>query len=161
VARDISHLGRDLTERAAKLDQAVKRGARDIVLAGAKAAKEAQLDVMRGDAGGDLRLSHVGRRGASIGARYDLRGDTADIKATGPVPLLANPTKAHRIPRSTRRRQGVIVIPGVGVRRWAQHPGTRGKDTWNKGRERAAPRVKTAVERKSDEVVRKAFLSGG
>jgi hypothetical protein len=161
VARDISHLGRDLTERAVKLDAAVKRGARDIVLAGAKAGRDAQLDVLRGDSGGDLRLSHVGWRGAKVGARYDLRGDTADIKATGPVPLIANPIGVHRIPRANRRRRGVIAIPGIGVRASANHPGTRGKDTWNKGRERAKPRIKTAVSRKSDEVVRKAFLSGG
>jgi hypothetical protein len=161
VTRDISHLGRDLTDRANKMDRAVKRGARDILIAGAKAAKDAQLDVLRGDSGGDLRLSHVGRRGASVGARYDLRGDTVDIKATGPVPLIANPIGVHRIPRANRRRRGVIAIPGIGVRASANHPGTRGKDTWNKGRERAKPRIKTAVSRKSDEVVRKAFLSGG
>jgi hypothetical protein len=106
VARDISHLGADLTKRATNLQRAVDRGARDIVLAGAKAAKEAQQDVMRGDAGGDLRLSRVrSGKGAAIGARYDLRGDTADIKATGPVPLLANPIKEHRIPRANARRR--------------------------------------------------------
>jgi hypothetical protein len=161
VTRDISHLGSDLTKRAQHLDQAVKRGARDIVLAGGKAGRDAQLDVLGPDSGGDYRLSHVGKRGARVGARYDLRGDTADIKATGPVPLLANPIRPHRIPRANRRRRGVIVIPGVGVRASANHPGTRGKDSWNKGRERAKPRIKTAVARKSDEVVRKAFLSGG
>jgi hypothetical protein len=161
LVRDISHLGKDLTDRAVKLDRAVKRGARDITLAGAKVAKDAQLDVMRPDSGGDLRLSGVGRRGAAIGARYDLRGDTADIKATGPLPLIANPIKAHRIPKARGRRRKVLAIPGIGVRASAMHPGTKGKDTWNRGRERATPRIKTAVSRKSDEVVRKAFLSGG
>jgi hypothetical protein len=160
VARDISHLASDLTKRAAALDHAVKHGAREIALAGAKAAKPIHLGVMRSDAGGDLRLSHVGRRGAAIGVRYDVRGDTAEVKATGPVPLLANPIRPHRIPKAGRRRK-VIVIPGVGVRASANHPGTRGKDTWDKGREKAAPHVRTAVGRKSDEVVRKAFTAGG
>lgn len=162
MPRDISHLGADLTKRAAKIDTAIKRGARDITLAGAKAGKEAQLDVMRSDAGGDLRLSRVrSGKGAKIGARYDLRGDTAVIKATGPVPLIANPIKAHRIPRASARRRKVISIPGIGVRASAQHPGTKGKDTWDKGRAKAIPKVKVAISRKSDEVVKRAFLSGG
>lgn len=159
MTRDISHLGTDLTKRAQAIDSAIKRGSRDITLAGAKAAKEAQLEVMKADAGGDLTLSRVrSGRGAKIGARFTLRADTADITATGPIPLIANPIGAHRIPKSSRK---VISMPGIGVRRWANHPGTRGKDTWDKGRERAEPRIKTAVARKSDEVVRKAFTSGG
>jgi hypothetical protein len=162
VPRDISHLAGDLTKRANNLSRAIDHGARDIVLAGAKVAKTEHLVVMRQHAGGDLRLSRVrSGRGATIGARYDLRGDTAEVKATGPVPLLANPIKAHRIPRANARRRKVLSIPGIGVRASAQHPGTKGKDTWNEGRERAAPRVRTAIARKSDEVVKRAFLSGG
>jgi hypothetical protein len=166
MARDISHLAGDLTRRAQKIERAIDTGTRDIVRQAAQEAKDAQLEALRRDAGGDLRLSRVGRRGAAIGARYDLRGQgrttSAEVKATGPVPLLANPSKPHRIPRQGgRRRRGVIVIPGVGVRAYANHPGTRGKDSWNKGRERAEPRVRTVIGRKTDEVVKRAFLSGG
>jgi hypothetical protein len=166
MVRDISHLGSDLRRRVEKIERAIDTGARDIIRQAAQEAKDAQLDTLRRDAGGDLRLSGVGRRGAAIGARYDLRGQgrttTAEVKATGPVPLLANPTKPHRIPRQGgRRRRRVIAIPGVGVRAWANHPGTRGKDSWNKGRERAEPRVRTVIGRRTDEVVKRAFLSGG
>jgi hypothetical protein len=164
MARDISHMAGDLTRRVEKIDRAIDTNTRDIVREGAIAAKKAQLDEMRSDAGGDLRLSHVGRRGANIGARFDLRGTgrttSAEIKATGPVPILANPTKPHRIPRARKGRR-VISIPGIGVRASANHPGTKGKDTWVKGREKAQPRVKTVIGRKTDEVVTKAFRSGG
>jgi hypothetical protein len=164
MVRDISHLGSDLRRRVEKIERAIDTGARDIIRQAAQEAKDAQLDTLRRDAGGDLRLSGVGRRGAAIGARYDLRGmgreSTAEVKATGPVPLIANPSKAHAIPKKGRRRK-VLAIPGIGVRASVQHPGTRGKDTWNRGREKAERKVKTVIGRNTDQVVAKAFRSGG
>ena len=77
------------------------------------------------------------------------------------VPLLANPIPPHTVPKQGRRRRKVIAIPGIGVRASAHHPGTKGKDTWNQGREKAEPKVKVAIAKRSDEVVRRAFLSGG
>lgn len=161
MARDVSHLGNDLKKRAVAMEHAIDRGARVVTLAGAKAGKVSQEAVMATDSGGDRRLSRVrSGRGAKIGARYRLRDDTADVFATGPLPLIANPTKAHRIPRFAGR-QRVIAIPGIGVRVSAMHPGTKGKDTWDRGREQAEPRITAAVSRKSDEVMRKAFTAGG
>lgn len=91
-----------------------------------------------------------------VSASYDLKGGEQDAKAivryTGPAHLVNNPTKAHVIrPRKfvgTRGSgaramkgaallsifgvdahsagRGGIVLPGVGVRRFANHPGTRG-----------------------------------
>lgn len=91
-----------------------------------------------------------------VSARYDLRGGEQDASAlvryTGPAHLLNNPTKPHVIrsrkfagTRGTGARarrgagllalfgvdasaqgRGGIVIPGVGVRRYAMHPGTKG-----------------------------------
>lgn len=159
MARDISHLAGDLTKRVNKIDQGIKKGRADILRAGATAAKAEQLKVLSADSGGDLRLSRVrSGKGAKIGARYDISGETATIKATGPVPLLANPTKAHRIPKKAGK---LIAIPGIGVRAFADHPGTRGKDSWNKGRDNAEPKVRKAIHDKTDDVVKQAFLSGG
>jgi hypothetical protein len=163
--RDVSHLPGDLKRRVDKIETAIDRSARESVRLAAQAAKSIQLDVMKSDAGGDLKLSRVrSGKGAAIGARYDLRGmgreSTAEVKATGPVPLIANPSKAHVIPKKGRRRK-VLAIPGIGVRASAQHPGTRGKDTWNRGREKAEPKIKTVIGRNTDQAVTKAFRSGG
>jgi hypothetical protein len=161
----LSHLAGDLTKRIHALDKAIERDGRDTLKAAAQAAKEAQLETMTGDAGGDLRLSRVrSGRGAKIGASYSVRqtGDkfTAEVKATGPLPLLANPIPAHAMPKKGRRRK-VLAIPGVGVRASAQHPGTKGKDTWNRGREKAEPRVTKVIQGRTDKSVRRAFQTGG
>jgi len=166
LPRDISHLAGDLTRRLDKIEQAIEQSAHSSMRQAAVVAKDAQLEQMRTDAGGDLRLSRVrSGKGAAIGARYNLSGvgttTTAEVSATGPLPLLTNPMPPHRIPKTGGRRRKPLVIPGVGVRASAEHPGTKGKDTWNKGRERARPRVTTVIGRNTDQAVRKAFLSGG
>ncbi len=166
MVADISKLPGDLRKRIEVLDASIDKSARESVKLAAFAAKVEQLDVMRSDAGGDLRLSRVrSGKGAAIGVRYDIRGTgrnvSAEVKATGPVPLLANPIPAHRIPKASGRRRKVLAIPGIGVRASANHPGTRGKDTWNRGRERAEPKVRTVIGRNTDMAVAKAFKSGG
>lgn len=88
------------------------------------------------------RLRGVGKKGAKIGVRYDFGGrKTALVRATGPFHLLERDNKAHRIPkeRGSRARKRVVVIPGVGVRAFAQHPGTKGKHPWEKGVVAAIP----------------------
>lgn len=161
MTKTLAQMPADIAARVKKIDAAIKNGEREMLTAGAVAAKRAQLEVMQRDAGGDLRLSHVGKRGARIGARFDLVAGEAFVKATGPVPLLANPTKPHTIPRAGRRRPKGLLIPGVGVRASVNHPGTKGKDTWNRGRESAQPKIRAAIGEKSDAIVRRAFLSGG
>lgn len=94
-------------------------------------------DQVRRDTG-DMRLSGVGKRGAKVGARFALVGDTSNptayITATGPMQLLERDTKAHRIPRSRgrRARKRYAVIGGRPYSR-AAHPGARGKGTFGKG----------------------------
>jgi hypothetical protein len=83
---------------------------------------------------------------------------TAIIWATGPVHLLESATKPHRIPRTTARgRRRVVVIPGVGVRAWANHPGTHGKHPWAKGVAVAVPRVPQIVDVELNRTMRKHF----
>jgi len=158
----LSQMPGDLKRRVDKIDRAIKTHETDMLRAGAMAAKDAHLDVMKHDAGGDLTLSRVrSGRGAKVGVSFTIQSHEAIVKATGPLPLLANPIKPHVIPKQRGRRRRVIAIPGIGVRASAQHPGTKGKDTWTRGREKAAPKVKVAIAKRSDEVVRRAFLSGG
>jgi hypothetical protein len=162
----LSTMPADLTRRINKIEKAVQDSARDSIRRAAIAAKAAQLDQMRHDVGGDLILSRVrSGKGARIGARYTLTGTgtttTATVKATGPVPLIANRIEPHRIPRAVaRRRRKRLAIPGIGVRSAVNHPGTRGKDTWNKGRREATPAVTKIIGRNTDRAVVEAFRTG-
>lgn len=174
-------IGPDLGQRVAGLGDAVKSGRRQTVIDMAQAAKAAHLAIMKRDSGGDLRLSGVGRRrgrpgNARIGARYDIRGVRAEIRATGPVPLIDQDT-AGRVIRSAylRGRQvrgfvgptsggqfrgdrrAVLNIPGVGFRRSARHPGTKGKDTWRRGQDRARPQVERVAARKTTNILLRAL----
>jgi hypothetical protein len=118
---------------------------------------------MAKDVGADLRLSRVrSGKGARIGARYDIIRDTATVKALGPVPLVANDIPPHRIPRANgRRRRKRLAIPGVGVFSAVNHPGTKGKDTWNDGRQVAAVKVTLLVGKRTDAAVTREFKTGG
>jgi hypothetical protein len=118
--------------------------------------------------GGDSALSNVGRRGggAKVGARYDVKGTenaTALVRATGPLHLLDNPTRPHRITSKVRKGRSrasresfynAIFGGGSGFggakplrtpygpRYSVQHPGTSGKRTFFRAVERAEPMVR-------------------
>lgn len=105
-----------------------------------------------------LKLSGVGKRGAKIGVSYTVGGSTAIVRATGPVQLIESDTKAHRMPRTrVRGKRRVVVIPGVGVRSSAQHPGTKGQHPWRKGVEAARPLVGAVFAEQLGVSMRKVF----
>jgi hypothetical protein len=106
----------------------------------------------------NLRLN-VGKRGKKIGVSYQpgASSGTAVIRATGPVQLIESATKPHRIPRERRRGRRVVVIPGLGVRAWANHPGTRGKHPWSKGVALAVPKVPKIVDVELNRTLGKHF----
>lgn len=88
-------------------------------------------------------LRGVGKKGRKIGVRYQVThgeaGSSALVFATGPFQLIERDTKAHRIPRERGKKKRYVVIPGVGVRASANHPGTKGKHPFEKGVAEAAP----------------------
>ncbi len=105
----------------------------EIAVQTVKKSVQAQMQAAGVDNG---KLRGVGKRGAKVGVRYDfVNSASALVRATGPFHLLERDTRAHRIPktRGGRARKRVAVIPGVGVRAWANHPGTKGKHPWAKG----------------------------
>ena len=121
--------------------------------------------------------------GAKVGVNYKLtKGNgspTATVSATGPLPLLSNKTKAHMIGsafKATRTsqtgfiglglgrsatasggRKAVLNIPGVGFRRSARHPGTKGKDTWNRGRKKAEPVIRKTMSGRTTAAIKKGM----
>lgn len=113
----------------------------------ALAVKSSVLEQLQVAGVKDGKLRGVGKKGAAVGVSSTMAGNKALVKATGPLHLLERNTKAHRIGRRTRSattgrslvdRSGqdiksVLVIPGVGFRAWANHPGTKGKHPWEKG----------------------------
>jgi hypothetical protein len=111
---------------------------------GAMTVKASVLAAMADAGVNNGKLSGVGRKGAKVGVRYDIQGrrNSALVRATGPFQLIERDTKAHRMPRerkTARAKKRVVVIPNVGVRAWAQHPGTKGKHPWAKGVAAAVP----------------------
>lgn len=111
-------------------------------------AKDVQVAELRRSTG-DLVMSGVGTRGARVGARYWLSGDTVVVQATGPAHLLERPSKAHQI--TVRRRRGTAraLATPYGPRYRVQHPGVRRPpQPWERGYRRARPVVTTVIERK-------------
>lgn len=122
-----------------------------------KKSVQAQMQAAGVDNG---KLRGVGKKGAKIGVRYDFGGQkTALVRATGPFHLLERTNKAHRIPkvRGARARKRVVVIPGVGVRAWANHPGSKGKHPWAKGVAAALPVQEKAQGLALAAALRKAY----
>lgn len=107
----------------------------------------------------DGKLRGVGKKGARIGVNFQAVGNTALVRATGPFQLIESDTKQHRIPkqRGARARQRYAVIPGVGVRAFANHPGTHGKHPWDKGVVAAAPAAAKAEQVALGLALRRAY----
>lgn len=109
------------------------------------------------------RLSGVGRRGARLNARYNVGNYGGEAKsrvfAVGPWQLVENDTRAHQVPkqRGGRARRRYAVIPGVGVRAYAKHPGTRGKRPWARGVEAALPKVRNLLSTRGGALLRRIF----
>jgi len=108
--------------------------------------------------GGDMRLSGVGRRGARVGAKYDVKGDvnpTALIVATGPMQLLEHDTAPHEI-RPRRRGMKVLKLPNGYVPK-VRHPGTRGKRPFAKGASKGAVRSAEKFNEAIEDAMRRSF----
>jgi hypothetical protein len=132
---------RSLTDLAASIDGAarsVEPGQRKALNASSLFVTREIRTGIRRDTGGDSRMSGVGSKGARVGAKYAVRGDKAYITATGPIHLLERDTSPRTIPKKRRRRAKVLKIGG-NFRRRVEHPGTKGKHTFERTWKRAAP----------------------
>jgi hypothetical protein len=135
----------DLKRDCDTFSKALVLAEKKIAFANAKNLRAGALATTRAAAPG-LRLN-VGKRGARIGIRYDAIGPNSyRVKATGPYQLIERDTDAHIEPRKRsgtiirtykrsgktvlRKRGSTLLIPGIGFRQSAQHPGTTGKHPW-------------------------------
>lgn len=158
MLRDVAHLGHDLRARMDTIERDIETQIRETKRRVGAVSKDEQLEQMREDVGPDLRLSRVrSGRGAKIGARYTIVDDEVRVSATGPVPLVANPIWPHDIGPGKKR----LLLPSGAVRTRVRHPGTPGKDTWEKGEERAKPKITAVIGRDIDGAVRRSFNRGG
>lgn len=127
-----------------------------------------------------------GRQGnAKVGVRYDIRGGEvpwSKIKATGPLHLLERDTGGRVIRSAYLRgagrkysgqkapiqgpglmgrnfrgdRRAVLNIPGIGYRRSARHPGTKGKHPFAIGQKKAIKPVQRIMRQRTFRVIKKA-----
>lgn len=124
-------------ELSAKLNRLAKEvsDTRKPLNAAALAAKQAFIAAEPGVVG------HRVARG-KVGVRYDVHGNTAIVRFTGPAHLALNPTGAHRIePRRRGRRGRRALTIGDDFAAYANHPGTRGKDPGARRAKVAAAKV--------------------
>lgn len=104
--------------------------------------KTIRLEI-RNATGGDSRLSGVGKNGARVGARYDVKGKvnpTAIINATGQLHFIEHDMKPHDITPKKRSGKKAVRTP-YGAYRKVQHPGTKAKRPFAKGVQKAAPKT--------------------
>lgn len=190
MARNISYLSSDLAKKLEHIERTMQRKYQVATVKAGEAAADKQRDVLRSDSGGDLSLSGVNKsKGRAGGAKIDAKSKllragkhnvTAEVRAVGPVPLIDANTKPRRIASAyaggTRAARSVAfgpVLPGAnrggrravlktpfGFRRSVRHPGTKGKGTWNKGKNDALREAGQTIGREMDQAFR-AGASGG
>ena len=110
---------------------------------------------------GDMRLSGVGKKGASVGAGYEIFGQGihsyAEITSRGPLRFIEFNTKAHRIPRKKARKKKYAVVDGHPYNH-ANHPGTTGQHPFERGARKAGVHTAEIFQDEMRAVIRKAWL---
>lgn len=155
-----SSVGASVAARMQKVGLEVQRADRVAANAAALAAKTVLLASLDTAVSG-RRLSRVGRNGARLGVRYDVKGvgsPTALVRATGPWHLIENPIKPHEERPKAKRRAGKKALSTpYGPRASVQHPGVKNpKRPWAKGR----PAANAAAEKTLGRTYRAAFRRG-
>ena len=119
--------------------------------------------------GGDGRLSGVGKRGAKLGVRYDLKDGprpSAVVRATGPWQLIERDTKSAGVIRPRRNRQGrrrrssgpqALASGGFGPFSKIVDKGTTGKHPFEKGAKKAAPQATKQMRATVTKAVARSF----
>jgi len=154
-----------LARSLAKAGKAIETAQRDAVARAALASKrtiEAERDRATG---GDGRLSGVGKRGAKLGVRFDLKDTEAVVRATGPWQLIERDTKSAGIIRPKSRRRGrrraggakALAGGGFGPYGAVRDKGTTGKKPFEKGAKRSRRPVAKQMRGAFSKAVARSF----
>lgn len=149
-----------ITDFASALPGELARAQQRGIRAGALAVTRSIRAETAQATGGDSRLSGVGRRGARVGARYDVKGvtnPTALIRATGPFQLIEHDTSAHPIRPRRRRRGGRLRLADGSFRAGVRHPGTRAKRPFARGVTRAQSEPGKALDRAVQDAIKRSL----
>lgn len=137
MPRDLGDLAVSAANAARAMPEAENRAVRKAAL---YTTRTIRTEIRK--ATGDMRLSGVGKRGARVGAKFQMKrgrsSPTAEITATGPLHLIERDTSPHKIPN--RRGKKRVVFDGK-VRAYANHPGTSGQRPFERGWKKAAPKT--------------------
>lgn len=155
MPRDLLDLAASAARTADALQGAQAQGVRRAAIHVTTAIRSEILS-----ATGDMRLSGVGRRGAKVGAKFDIKGTTnptALITATGPLHFIERDTAPHTIPRTRRRGRKRYVAFDGGVYSRVEHPGTRGKHPFERGWRQAAPLTAQIFQTEVRDAFRRAW----
>lgn len=178
---NVSTLGPRLRKTAAVLERGNKNTLNQAALAAKKTIVARMMRDTGGD-GVLSGVGRNGRRlDVSYKLEGTASNPRAFIKALGPWPLIENNTRGrvirsrHSVVRGSSgrgrlaragfvgpllpgqvqgNRRAVLNIPGIGYRRSARHPGTKGKKTFAKGRQASAPIVTQILRKRSTEIVK-------
>jgi hypothetical protein len=123
---------------------------------------DALAEVVRGSVSRQIGQDVPRRRVAGVPVDVKVRRLPAEqgvarvqVTATGPLHLENNPTKPHSIaPKGPHPLAFQVGGRTVFVNK-VQHPGTRGKRTWQQGVDKALPLVDQQVEREGVALLRK------
>lgn len=110
------------------------------------------------------RLRGVGKKGARIGVRYDVKSDEAVVvKALGPLHLLERDTRAHTIePKKRRAKSGraAVKLSDGSFRSSVQHPGTKGQHPFEKGIDASRDKALRAMANPITDAVKRGITRG-
>lgn len=113
----------ELSRKIVRLGAEVSSLNSGAVGAAAQVVKDTTIPYVRRATGGDGVLSGVGKNGAKIGVRYDVRGTvnaTALVRATGPAQLVERDVKPHPVvsryaPRRSRKARAALATSNKSV----------------------------------------------
>lgn len=146
------------SRKITNLATVTQRMQKDVIDAGALTAKE--IILAEAAVRGVTPASRIA--GGRWGVRYDIKGfnnPSALVRVYGPFHLVDSPTRPHEIrPRRRGRRVGkrALAFNGV-VRASAQHPGTRGKESFPAAKVKARVAVPIVMSRRLTGGWRKAL----
>lgn len=161
----MSDIGR-FADRMARMSTALEEASRKGVEAAALELTQRARKNIAVASGGDNRLSGVGKRGAKVSARYDIKGTknpTALVRANGPLHLVERDTKPHEIDATRtrtgrRRRSGKKALSTpYGPKAKVRHPGTRGKHPWQRAVDQTLPHTPHIFSAEINAAMKKLF----